>query len=375
MRKHRKLYSTALLLAGASFTASLSLNAAQLAANSTHYEKDGWLDITEWFDGNNYNPTDEAWWRFDDETYQASRDTGGDNDNDLSYGFSGSDNDNWYYDWYDPYSYGYYDYDNNDVYEFGSEYYDHNNDGIYDAYAWYSDRDGDGIYDDYDYYSFTEDKDNQQKGQKQKATLTASKQQSLTGRVQKTKLVKARGGKQHVVVALQPQGGQQNQPVVVDLGDANNIKNVNPKLGDTITVKGPRATVGKQSVVLARSIDVNGQTKQINRNARTITGKVTDVHRTKNRGQENLLAMVESDDSGKKQKIAVDLGPADRLKMDVKKGSTLTFSGFPVKANDKLLIMAQSVERNDQLVQINRQSSAVGASGTQQKGKNQSGSR
>lgn len=373
MREVKRIYCAAVILAGVSIGAPVQ--AADVAANTTHYEKDGWLDITEWLDGNNYNPTDEAWWRWDDETYQAAKDTGGDADNDLSYGFLGADNnDNWYYDYYDPYSYGYYDYDNNDVYEFGSEYYDHNKDGIYDAYAWYSDRDGDGLYDDYDYYSFTQTQNtgNQQKRQSGNATLTQSKQQTLTGRVQKTKLVKVRDGKQHVIVAIQPQGGQQNQSVVVDLGEANKIQNLNPKLGDTITVKGPRATVGKQNVVLARSVNLNGQTKQINRNPRTITAKVTDVHRTKNRGQENLLAMVESTESGKKQKIAVDLGPADRLNIDVKKGSTLTFSGFPVKANDKLLIMAQSVEKNDQLVQINRQSSAVGASGIQQKGKSQS---
>ena len=55
------------------------------------------------------------------------------------------------------------------------------------------------------------------------------------------------------------------------------------------------------------------------------------------------------------RKIAVDLGPADRLKADVKEGSTLTFSGFSVKLKDRAVVVAQSVQSGDQTVQINRQ--------------------
>lgn len=343
------------------------LNAADVAANSPYYERDGWLDITEWFDGNDYNPTDEAWWRWDDETYQATKDKGTDIDNDSWYGYTTRDDNDWYYDYYDPYHYGFYDFDANDVYEYGSRYYDYNDDGIYDAYAWYSDVDGDGFFEDYDYYSFADTKTrrNNQQSQKQ-AAAAESRQQTITGRVQKTKLVRVPGGNEHVIVALQPQQGQakqQDQLVIADLGRAEDLKNINPKLGNQITVKGPQAQVGEQKVLLARSVDLNGQKKQITRNQRTITGKVLATHRTKVRGQEHVLAMVESDQKGKARKIAVDLGPANRLQMNLTKGSTVTFSGFPVKVKDKLFIMAQSVEKNNQFVEIQRQPNALEAAG------------
>jgi hypothetical protein len=145
--------------------------------------------------------------------------------------------------------------------------------------------------------------------------------------------------------------------VIADLGNADDLKQVNPKLGDTITAKGPRAMVGKQPIILAKSFEANGQTTQINRNPREITGKVLSTHKTKVRGNEHLMAMVETKQNEKTHKIAVDLGQADRLKMDVKKDSSLTFSGFPVKVKGKPLIVAQSIKQDDKLVQINRQPS------------------
>ena len=109
--------------------------------------------------------------------------------------------------------------------------------------------------------------------------------------------------------------------------------------------------------MLANSVDVNGKTTQIDRSPRSITGKVLSTHKTKVRGQEHLMAMVETTQKDKARKIAVDLGPADGLKMDVSKGSSLTFSGFPVKVKDRALVVAQSVKKDDRFVQINRRPS------------------
>ena len=339
------------------------LRAAEFGANTPYYEDDGWLDITEWFDGNDYNPTDEAWWRWDDETYQSSKDTSGDQDSDGWYGYTNRDDNDWYYDYYDPTPYTYYDNDNNGLYDYGSRYYDYDNDGIYDAFASYSDWDGDGFYEDYDYYSFTDTGTSQQRAQAQKQVARESRQQTVSGKVQQTKLVNVRGGKQHVVVAIQPQQQQQDQkgqPVIADLGRAEDLKDLNPKVGNQITVKGPKAQVGKQTVILAKSIESGGQTKQVNRDARSITGKVLSTHKAKVRGKEHLMAMVETKQKEKTHKIAVDLGPADKLRADISKGSSVTISGFPVKVKDKSLIMARWIKQGEQFVQIDRQPSNAG---------------
>lgn len=341
------------------------LHAAEFDNNTPYYEDDGWLDITEWFDGNDYNPTDETWWRWDDETYQAAQDMSSDRANDNWYGYTARDDNDWYYDYYDPDLYSYYDYDDNDLYEYGSRYYDYDNDGIYDAYASYSDWDGDGLYDDYDYFSFTDTSTDEQRKLAKDQVAHESRQQKVTGKIQRTKLVQVRGGKQHMVVAIQPQeqNGQKEQLLIVDLGRVDDLKDINPKLGDQITVQGPKAQVGKRNIVLAKSFDLNGKMKEVVRNPRSITGKVLSTHETKLRGKEHLLAMVETTQKEKSHKIAVDLGPADRLKMDIDKGSSLTFSGFPVKVQDKFLMMAQTVQMDDQAVQINRLPSKSGKQG------------
>ena len=356
------------LIASLGAVAPSPLRAAEFGASTPHYEDDGLLDITEWFDGNDYNPTDEAWWRWDDETYQARKDTSGDVDNDGWYGYSTRDDNDWYYDYYDPTPYVYFDPGNDNLFEYGTRYYDYDNDGIYDAYGLYTDTNDDGMYDDYDYYFFTDTGSDSQRQQAQKQVSRESRQQSITGEVQKTKLVQVRGGKQHVVVAIKPQQqqgqqqqgqpgqqGQQGQMLIADLGTADGLKNVNPKLGDKITVKGPKAQVGEQAVILARSVELNGQTTQVNRTPRSITGKVLSTHKTKVRGREHLMAMVETTQKDKARKIVVDLGPADQLKMDVSKGSSLTFSGFPVKVKDRALVVAQSIQKDDRFVQIDRQ--------------------
>jgi hypothetical protein len=54
----------------------------EFGSNTSYYEDDGWLDVTEWFDANDYNPTDEKLGRWDDEAYQADKDTGTDVDSD-----------------------------------------------------------------------------------------------------------------------------------------------------------------------------------------------------------------------------------------------------------------------------------------------------
>lgn len=360
MRTLKRFCCAAILVSFGAFGAAQG-KAAEFGDYTPYYEDDGWLDITEWFDGNDYNPTDETWWRWDDEVYQASQDTGTDSDSDSWFGYTSRGDNDWYYDYYDPYVYTYYDRDRDDLYEYGSRYYDFDNDGLYDAFASYSDLDGDGLYDDYDFYSFSDNKSGkQQKSQKQVARN--SKSQTITGEVQQAKLVKVRGGDQHLVVSIKPQQGQ--KAVVADLGKVENLKNSKPNIGEKITIKGLNAQVGDHTVILAQSLDGKGQKVQIDRNPRTITARVLDTHKAKIRGQEHLIAMVQPAQKDKNQKMAVDLGRANQLKVNLNKGDTLAFRGFAVKVKDKPLFMAQSVQRGDEFVQINRQSSAVGGSNT-----------
>ncbi|MHB8866601.1 MAG: hypothetical protein ACYC6N_29935 [Pirellulaceae bacterium] len=330
------------------------LEGALFQAYTPYYEEDGWLDVTEWFDGNDYNPTDEAWWRWDDETYDASEDVSGDRDSDSWHGYTARNENDWFYDYYDPSPYAYYDYDNNETYDFGYRYYDFDNDGAYDALLTYSDWDDDGLYEDFDYYSFTDAGTDKQRQQAKDHAPRESRQGTVTGTIQKRKIVHVRGKQQHMVVTIQPKD-QSGEAMIVDLGKADELENIKVDEGTELTVQGPKLQVGKETIMLATSIKHNGETKEVKRDLRSITGKVVSTHKANIRGKEHLMAMVETSQKQKTHKIAVDLGPADRLKMDIKKDSELTFNGFPVKVKEKTVIMAQNVQQGDQSVHINRQ--------------------
>jgi hypothetical protein len=314
----------------------------EFGSNTPYYEDDGWLDVTEWFDGNDYNPTDEKFGRWDDEVYQAAKDTGTDVDSDW-YGYSTVDDNDWFYDYYDtPYSSSY----SSGYYPYGSSYYDYNYDGYYDAQASYYDSDGDGIYDRYDYYTFTDSsKPDQQKKMKDEAPKS-SKEQTLSGKILKIKEVQTKGGK-HTVVQVQ----QADETAVADLGKVKDLQSLNLKEGDQISVMGLMSKVGEKTVVMARSIDAAGKQMEISRERNKITGKIVDSRKVKIRGIEHQMAMVDVPSRGK---VAVDLGAADKFKMDISKGKELIFSGLPVKVKGKALMMAQSVHRDEKTVQITR---------------------
>ncbi|MCA9171482.1 MAG: hypothetical protein KDB23_27625, partial [Planctomycetales bacterium] len=125
------------------FSHLLDANAAnESVKNSPYYEDDAWYDVSEWFDGNDYNPTDEAIGRWDDETYdRADALTSSDTDNDIDwnasrYGYYDNDklSDNkWFYDYYDYGNLDYSDYDDDGYWDYTANYYDYDNDGVYDS--------------------------------------------------------------------------------------------------------------------------------------------------------------------------------------------------------------------------------------------------
>lgn len=349
MIKHTsRMYTT--LLAGACALAP-SIAAAEFGDATVYYEDDALLDITEWFDGNDYNPTDEFWARYDDETYDWAADVSGDLDSDWTYGYAAPAVDaDWFYDYYDATPY-YYDF-TDDLYPYGYTYYDYDNDGTYDAYASYNDWDSDGFYEDYDYYVFNDAGTEDQQQQAMSQAPKQSKAQEVSGTVQKTKLVNTRQGR-HTVVAIQPEGEQKT--TIVDLGPADHLEGFNPELGDQLTAAGPVAEVGKYQVIMAQSVEANGRQMQIDRSRRQITGRVTATHTAGVRGAEHLIAMVQTqnDQTGK---VAVDLGPTDNLEMTIEEGTQLTFTAVPIKAQDQRILMAQTLEHDGQQVPIQRQS-------------------
>jgi hypothetical protein len=362
------------------------LMAAEWEQNTPYYEDDAWYDISEWLDGNDYNPTDEVAGRWDDEVYDWSA-IERDQDNDYAYGYDEkSGDDNWYYDYYDG-SYSYYDEINDDIYNHSYTYYDYDNDGSYDALATYHDTDADAAYDEYNFYSFSDaseksdstananDTASGDRTQKQAARhpdQRAAKGMQVSGTVEKAKRVNVRNAPDRLVVQV---SGEQGKMFIVDLGPANQLGHNRQnqqqqqqtrdsqanaqrsgeqpvKQGERISARGPMTKVGDKQVLMAQSVKIGNQAEQkIQRAGQQITGQVATLKTAKVRGQDHQLVILNLQ-SGKQ--TLVDLGPADKLNVDLAKNDQIQIQGVPVKVKGKLVFLANSVSKGGERATIHR---------------------
>jgi hypothetical protein len=332
------------------FAAPSQLTAEEWEEHTPYYEDDALLDVTEWLDGNDYNPTDERFGVWDDEFYDSDA-IEYDVDDDYLLGYDESnDADDWFYDYWEP-PYWYYDADG-DSYDHAYAYYDFDGDGVYDSITTYYDWDENGWYEDVNHYSFTTLSDDQ-KSNAGRLTAQASDRQSskrtkITGEVSDKKTVSVRGTR-HVVTRIKARDGTES---IVDLGPEKGLQNVTIDTGAAITVEGPMTKAGDKPILLARKVTVEGKTHELDRNPRAFTGTVVDRRNVAVRGEQHTLLVLQLDNG--KQRL-VDLGRTDRLQeIDLRKDAQITVRGVPMNINDRPLVMAHSVEVDGTLVQIER---------------------
>lgn len=349
--KFRLRGHTCALLAAALGLAMPVVSHAQdeFGASTPYYEDDAWYDVSEWFDGNDYNPTDEAIGRWDDEAY-GTTDVGTDRDSEIGdidwaendYGYYGDTaDDDWYYDYYD---YGYSDWadtDLDDTYEYSSQYYDYDNDGVYDAVASFYDTDGDGLYEDTSYFVLSEsdgqDANRQQAAQGQKNR--SSQKYSVSGTIEAIKDVKTPAG-EHVVVRVK--AADSGNLYAVDLGSAKGLAE-QLTLNNQLTATGPVMKVGDHQVMLAQSVETAGQQQQIDRSNRQFSGTVVDTRTVKVRGTEHQLVKLETENG---KKLLVDLGAKESIQANLSKGQQLQVSGPAARVGDRRLLIATSLTQN-----------------------------
>ncbi|QEG37067.1 hypothetical protein [Bythopirellula goksoeyrii] len=352
-----------------------------------YYEDDAWYDVSEWLDGNDYNPTDETIGEWDDETYNW--DTSDSDANNDQYGYDNANSsDDWFYDYSDDNSHA--DYgtaDESGRYSHSNQYYDYDKDGYYDATSsQYSNREQ-GLSDGYVLYLFTvtpagsdsnsqnaknysnardsqsDDRSNKQ-ARNQKSDSDMKKHQ-IKGQVQKTKKLQVRKGPERLIAQV---SADQGKTYVVDLGRADQFHQqgqsndqqsqdsgetkLQVKEGDQISSSGPMMKVGDKHVLVAQTAKIGNQNEnEIDRSSLKLKGEVSKVKTTKIRGHECQLAILKTD-SGKK--ALVDLGPKDELDTEIAEGDQIQVSGIPVKVKDRSLILAKSVTKDGEQTKIDR---------------------
>tara|TARA_R110002073_G_scaffold7245_13_gene41421 strand:- start:776 stop:1978 length:1203 start_codon:yes stop_codon:yes gene_type:complete len=363
MSKKRMLLAS---LIAASYCAMPVANADEHA--SRFYEDDAWYDVSEWFDGNDYNPTDEAIGRWDNETFEyadnlSSTDQDNDdiNDRETNYGDYGyandtnrsntssesnaSSDDRWFYDYYDD---GSSQQSNQDGMTWFSLYQDTNDDGVYDSYTRYRDTDNDGIYDAFTYYSFDSagDQNQQAKSEAQsKQKDLSSKTEQVAGEIDRIKTVDVRG-RDHIVAFVKNNDGK---ATVVDLGVKQESNSLSQ--GDKLTASGHRMKVGDKSILIATKAKTKSSDLTIDRNGRKYTGNVASTREVTVQGKKHLLAKVKTDNG---KSMMVDLGPKDQLSKSPRQGDKVTVQGVPVKVNDRIVLMARTLGDGENQSEIKR---------------------
>jgi hypothetical protein len=344
----------ALTLVTLLFTSGVAARAEDDWVEDTpYYEDDAWYDISEWFDGNDYNPTDEVAGRWDDEVYSAEDDTGSDQDNDTWYGYdtrAGDNNDNWFYDYYDyfPYSGERNTRRAQGNYNYTSAYYDFDGDGYYDAYSYGVDQDGDGRFDSVGYYSFNDAGRNGER-QARKSSGNSSQVQQVSGTIERIKNVHV-GNRQHILLEVRDEQGQNS---FVDVGRGMKLKDVTLERGNHIDARGPKVKVGQRSVVIAQQITSEGRSTEIDRSGKTYRGEIAGTRTQRIRGVNRRLVILMNPET--RTKRIVDLGPADKLNLDLQEGDQVSVTGVPVKIGNRRLVLANRINANDQQVSIDRQ--------------------
>jgi hypothetical protein len=322
--------------------------------STPYYEDDAWYDVSEWFDGNDYNPTDEAIGRWDNETFEyssARTSTDVDNDYDVleDYGYENGQNqdDDWFYDYYDD-GYGFWD---NNYY---SIYSDLDDDGLYDSYAIYSDLDGDGFYEDVDYYTLNTEAGDPQEGEAQAQARQKQMRSNLfrvEGEVAATKTAKVRD-RDHLIVRLQSENGQM---VAVDMGTNASDAGAELSEGDQIAVTGHLVTIGEKRLLVAAQAELPNRTVQVERDGQKFAGTIEKTKQVEIRGKQHQFVKLNTEQG---KTMMVDLGPADELEMSLEEGQNLTVQGVPAKVKERTVLMARKVMHDGQSEAIEQQLAA-----------------
>ncbi len=318
---------------------SLTLRADEWETNTPYYEDDAWYDVSEWFDGNDYNPTDESAGVWDNETYNLSSETGVDGDNDWGnslYGdsdydydydgnseaydaYAGEYDDGYRYDsdgnteTYDAYYGDEYEYDYNYDYDGNSETYDayvgdysddmYGYDGLYDdddwfydyyddGYSYYTDFDNNGLY-DYNYRYFDFDNDSYYDA--------------------------------YSVYTDWDNDGLFDDYDYYSLNDVGSTDENERKAKDQSSKEGKE---------------------------QRISGEVVQVKKVSVKDTKNCLVQIEKDGG---QTLYVDLGPASNLNdFDISEGDQISVRGPVTKVGDKKLLIAQQLQANNNSTTIDR---------------------
>jgi hypothetical protein len=136
----------------------------------------------------------------------------------------------------------------------------------------------------------------------------------------------------------------------VNLGPVDNLRDIDLRRGDRITVHGTRGTINDKAMLMAHRIDAGGQTLSVgwpsDRHLSRYSGEVLGVRTAPFQNMnvpEQVLARVLLDQGGV---TTVNLGPRDRLpyvSSEELRGKQISFLAHPARIGDRVALVAEQL--------------------------------
>ena len=187
----------------------------------------------------------------------------------------------------------------------------------------------------------------------------------ISGEIERIKKVDLRGARQeHLAAVLTTERGRR---IIADLGPSKDLRDLELRSGDWITVRGPVVRVNDRRVLFAQQIQADGQTIRIKRQessqqsqptrheSQQVSGQVQDVKELKVKGMEKKHQVVRLKTQDGRQIIA-DLGAKKELRdLSIKSGQQLTVQGPMFRVSGKPFLIAEQVSTDGRTAKIDRQ--------------------
>jgi len=338
------------------------------ANRADYYSPQTWQQLNPWIEQNGIAPLARAAESISStanavantviQTVDATTQVG-----DGQFGYRDQDPQNsWFYDYY-RYTPTYYPQRSGDHYTSAIRYFDADGDGVYDARFAYRDSNDDGRYDEYDRYDFSTQsatRANVDAGETVRTNDVAkiddqydeyrgpqdARRHRIQGEIAFIKKAQV-NGVQNLIVGIEQ---EQESTLAIDLGPADALDGRRVEVGRSLTVVGAIEMVGQKELVVADSLQVDGETTiEIERSiAMQLSGQIVDVTSTQIDAAEHYLAVVEI--NGERQ--LVDLGPTTTYKVKPAPSTEIVLRGIPIRAQDHRIILAEQVRLGNEVFRI-----------------------
>lgn len=189
---------------------------------------------------------------------------------------------------------------------------------------------------------------------------------SVTGMVEDLKRIGLVGAEdEHQLAKIRTADGRIAR---VDLGPVVNLRGLDLRQGDTITVHGGRGTINDKQMLMAHRIEAGGRTISVgwpnDRHLSRYSGEVIGVRTAPFRNTnvpEQVFARVLLDQGGV---TTVNLGPMDMLRKvspEELRGKRISFLAHPAKIGNRVALVAEELRVDGRSVQVDW--TMAGASG------------